>query len=666
MEMLNTRLSKILLTKSVNKYLELIASWDIETSKIEYKDGTHAFMYIWQLHIWGMPVIYGRTWEDFITMIDELNRIIPEKKRLIIYVHNLAHEFQFLKGIHEFDRKDVFLVDVREPLYCVWGKVEFRCSYKLAGTGLERFMKDMNVPKALQKTEMNYDVVRYPWTEIETEDLIYMRNDVVGLSCAIKALLKANGDTLNTIPYTSTGYVRRMAKKVLFPYNGILRGLVPTLHVFELLREAFRGGDTHANRFYAGKILENVGSYDRESSYPYELVNKKFPLTEFRETTDDIKTILPNSEKFGYVFRVRLEHVELKKWHQPYISFSKCRNIKNYLLDNGRILYAESLETTLTEIDLMILLEDYNIASQDITIIECYKSLKRYLPLEFRQLVIDLFIKKTELKGGQDNIAYAESKKKINALYGMTVQNTLKDDIAYLSSTDEYYLIDTKEEKLAKMKRSPFLPYAVGVWVTAYARQDLKAFMWIVGRDFVYADTDSVKYIGNYTPADYNNRMVAEAQKLGYKAVDIKGVTHYMGVYENEGISEKFVTLGAKKYAQVKDGELKVTVAGVNKNRKGSTPSGAEELGDIEKFKEGFIWSKAGGTRAIYNDNDTDIDLQIDGHNLHISSNVAIVPTTYKLSTSIDIEEILKRISNSSLEWLRKNYFDMEKIRWTE
>lgn len=62
------------------------------------------------------------------------------------------------------------------------------------------------------------------------------------------------------------------------------------------------------------------------------------------------------------------------------------------------------------------------------------------------------------------------------------------------------------------MKRSPFLPYAVGVWVTAYARQDLKAFMWIVGRDFVYADTDSVKYIGDYTPADYNNRMVAEAQ----------------------------------------------------------------------------------------------------------------------------------------------------------
>lgn len=97
MEMLNKRLSKILLTKSVNKYLEVIASWDIETSKTEYKDGTHAFMYIWQLHIWGMPVIYGRTWEDFITVIDELNRIIPEKKRLVIYVHNLAHEFQFLR-----------------------------------------------------------------------------------------------------------------------------------------------------------------------------------------------------------------------------------------------------------------------------------------------------------------------------------------------------------------------------------------------------------------------------------------------------------------------------------------------------------------------------------------------------------------------------------------
>lgn len=64
------------------------------------------------------------------------------------------------------------------------------------------------------------------------------------------------------------------------------------------------------------------------------------------------------------------------------------------MLDNGRILYAESLDTTMTEIDLMIILEDYNISLEDITIIECYKSLKRYLPLEFRQLVIDLFIKR--------------------------------------------------------------------------------------------------------------------------------------------------------------------------------------------------------------------------------------------------------------------------------
>ncbi len=102
MEMLKTRLSKILLTKSVNKYLEVIASWDIETSKIEYKDETHAFMYIWQLHIWGIPVIYGRTWEEFINVIYEINRIIPEKKRLIIYVHNLAHEFQFLKDREPF------------------------------------------------------------------------------------------------------------------------------------------------------------------------------------------------------------------------------------------------------------------------------------------------------------------------------------------------------------------------------------------------------------------------------------------------------------------------------------------------------------------------------------------------------------------------------------
>lgn len=80
------------------------------------------------------------------------------------------------------------------------------------------------------------------------------------------------------------------------------------------------------------------------------------------------------------------------------------------------------------------------------------------------------------------------------------------------------------------MKMSPFLPYAVGVWVTAYARQDLKSFMWIVGRDFVYCDTDSVKFIGKHDPIEYNKRMVAEASKLGYKAVDIKGLIIIWGI----------------------------------------------------------------------------------------------------------------------------------------
>ena len=70
----------------------------------------------------------------------------------------------------------------------------------------------------------------------------------------------------------------------------------------------------------------------------------------------------------------------------------------------------------------------------------------------------------------------------------------------------------------------------------------------------------------------------------------------------------------------------------------------AEELGLIDNFKPGMIWSKAGGTRAVYNDKADDY-VNIDGHELHISKNVAIVPTTYEMEYPDDYEKLLNRIS---------------------
>ena len=86
------------------EYFNIPASFDIETSSfIASKDENGepvkaATMYIWQLGLNG-TVIYGRTWDEFDNVINELVDYLElsSKRHLLIYVHNLGYEFQFIR-----------------------------------------------------------------------------------------------------------------------------------------------------------------------------------------------------------------------------------------------------------------------------------------------------------------------------------------------------------------------------------------------------------------------------------------------------------------------------------------------------------------------------------------------------------------------------------------
>ena len=209
---------------------------------------------------------------------------------------------------------------------------------------------------------------------------------------------------------------------------------------------------------------------------------------------------------------------------------------------------------------------------------------------------------------------------------------------------------ETDEELLEKANKRSMLSYAVGCWCTAWARKELEEGIRLVhetpGADFVYADTDSVKYIGSVDWTGYNNRCISECKISGAFAVDPMGITHYMGVYESEDDPEKgycyheFKTLGAKKYAFNKEpgGKTFVTIAGVNKKKGGAE---LDKHGGLSAFREGFLFVEAGGTQAVYNDA-PDLDpVEIDGHILRITSNVAILPSTYRLGITGEYERII-------------------------
>ena len=643
-------------------YVGITTAFDIETTLLD--DIQQSVMYIWQWQFGEDYTVIGRTWDEFLDLQKRIKAVLPADRWLVVYVHNLSYEFQFLKGIYQFFPEDVFAVASRKVVKAdMWGCFEFRCSYKLTNMSLKQFTSKMNVAhQKLSGEEFDYSVKRYPWTPLSDEELEYCINDVLGLVEAIHALMARDGDTLQTIPLTSTGYVRRNAKRAMKDgtvHHNFVYSILPDIETYKALKEAFRGGNTHSNRYYAGDIVENVHSADRSSSYPAVMCNCEFPMSQFIP-------ILKNDLNAEYIsrcikirhkallLRIGIENLRLRDpfWGCPYLSKDKCRNCHDVYdtFDNGRIFSAHYIETTVTDIDLKIIMEEYE---GKIYFLQGWYASYKKLPQPLINEVIKYYKDKTELKGvkGQE-IYYDKAKALLNSLYGMMAQDPVKHNLIFKQVGDwDEDTTKTDEEILGKSNEKAFLAYQWGVWVTAHSRDALERGIRLVhetdGADFIYCDTDSVKYTGSVDWSSYNNDRIAECMDSGSYATDPSGVTHYMGVFETEDLKDTgyayryFKTLGAKKYAYVeREGEgVHCTIAGVNKKKGGAE---LDKHGGLSAFDEDFIFREAGGTQALYNDSPSMDHVDIEGHSLPITANVAIMPSEYTLGITGEYERIIK------------------------
>ena len=633
--------------KGSKPYLDIVTAFDIETTRLPEIE--QSVMYIWQFQFGLDQTVTGRTWEDFFQFLDHIVERIRGVAWLVLYVHNLSYEFQFLKGLYDFQADEVFATDSRKVLKCtMFDCIEFRCSYYLTNMPLAKFLLKYNVEnKKLSGLEFDYSKRRFPWSPLTAREMEYCINDVKGLVQALYKQMASDKDNLQTIPLTATGYVRRDVKQAMKGFNHTqLQEMLPDADVYRLLREAFRGGDTIANRWNADDIIENVQSVDITSSYPSSMLMCKYPMERFyREDPDDFKKLYKMKSK-ALLFRIAFIGLRLKDQAEghTYLSRDKCRCIEEGTFSNGRIIRASYLETTITDIDYEIIARRYKWDRQ--VIIDLYSSRYRMLPAMLRSVVIQYYKVKTELKGVEegtdDYLFYMKNKEKLNSTYGMTVEDPAKDTIEFIDG--DFVPKDEPLEKLiARHNRSAFLSYAWGVWVTAWSRKRLADGIDVVthnGKEpmnFIYSDTDSIKYTGNVDFTAYNRQMEEQATRWKAYAADRDGVVHFMGVYESEhyDLPNRFKTLGAKKYVlEDKDKRLHITIAGVNKKE------GGKELEKIENFKEGFVFRKAGGTESVFNDH-VDMVIQEDGHDLRITDNVVIRDSSYTLGITAEYRAIL-------------------------
>lgn len=663
--------------QKIKSYYEEFATFDIETTSYIINDKhKFGFMYHWQMCVGGI-VITGRTWKEWLDFLKRLQKVykFDNENKFVIYVHNLAFEYQFMyKFLQTLGDISVFATKPRKPIkVSVSNGLEFRCSYFLTNMSLYGFTKNEDVEHPKAKNDLDYKKIRTAKTILDDIEFGYCVSDVLGLYEAIKHLMKHYNDTIDSIPLTSTSYIRRDARNTTKKDNKYRQNVFLKLQfdkeVYTLLKEAGRGGNTHANRFKSNNIIDNVYSFDAVSEYPAQLLLRKFPMSKFECYGDieDLEEFYELLESKACLFRIVFENLKVKKDIAiPYISVSKTETDGHKIEDNGRLLKCDGLTNmTITDIDFKIIEEQYT--WDGIAISDMYIANYDYLPKIITDFVFSLFAEKCEIKEKIKDIIkahpddymqleeyrftvylYNKCKNKLNGVFGMMYTDPCRDTIEFspdLDNTDikeEWSLLPGNiEESLEKFfkSRNSFLNYAWGVWTTAWGRYHLNSLTSITKDNTLYCDTDSDKCINPDFNAiiKLNDSIAKLVEDRNYVYTSSHGNKYYIGLFENETDKEpyhKFITLGAKKYAYEDSQGLHVTISGVNKEW------GGKELGSIENFKIGFIFNQAGGSQLTYTC-DNIHDITIDGCTMQTAASICIEDSTYTLGVSKDYAEIL-------------------------
>lgn len=372
------------------------------------------------------------------------------------------------------------------------------------------------------------------------------------------------------------------------------------------------------------------------------------------------------TNKFCCVIRLSITNLNAKIFWENPLSISKCFPeefvSKTARVNNGRIVSCGYLETTITELDYRTLCDYYT--WDKLEVIELWIYRRGYLPTPFIRGVLDLYETKTVLKGDKEHyVEYMISKNMLNAGYGASVTNIVRpilkyDNVKGFLPPEAPNLVDEIDKYNKKYNR--FLYYPWGVWTTAHVRRTLYRTILEVGPDYVYSDTDSVKCLNQekHNPVfERYNQMILESIDKAVERTRIPfekfsptnrdGKKFPIGQWEYEGNYDRFKTLGRKRYLVDANGELALTVAGLNKgaveylNRNGNA---------FDEFKDGLNVPEEYAKRNIafpIDDEKTFKGRDYLGNEFEITalSGIHISPSDYRLSLSADFKRYLTQLS---------------------
>ena len=610
-------------------------------------------------------VYYFREIAEFENVLKAISNKFVEK---IIYIHNLAFETEWLLPIlKKYTIIDMIARESRKPIsyHIKELNITFRCSFMLTNLSLEKSAeKYTNVKKA--KGDLDYSIIRSPLTKLTEVEKYYCEMDCICVYEIIKYFRKEYGH-IKLIPYTQTGEMRRAYKKVVPKYHyNYVRQLVPDLDEYNMLVKAFAGGITHGNILYIKEFInEKMVSFDICSSYIASMLTEKYPVEKLRKIETNMNKYYSSNE-YAKLYDLTLKGIKAKMYNH-YISFSKCEEYKNIVLDNGRVVKADYIRTTITDVDFEMIKKSYKI--EEIIYNEIRVAEKDYLPKYFIEFLLKLYADKTTLKNvdGKEDL-YMKGKQFLNSTFGACVMNAVQSSVV-LDKGVWKCSVDSDEFKKSKLDEQKsedsytLFVYSTGVWITAYSRRNLFERLidnnYELDSDVVYYDTDSLKILNGdkhiHIFEEYNKSISRKLLEMCVhynipfskcKPKDIKGIEHLIGVYEIDGEYSEFCTLGAKRYCyrSLEDNEIHITVSGVNKKAVSALKN------DIHNFNTElfFDYDTAMKNISCYNDNQEPFEfIDCFGNKYYNDWNSAIVlyPTTYEMSINPDFEDFINYIN---------------------
>lgn len=635
------------------RYSKDFICFDIETSTIETDIGKQSFIYHWQTATGNSENNFilhnsGRTWESAVEFFEQLRY---RKDVLLIYVHNLSYEFVMLydyfvpeieTGIFESDTKTKMFRLKKKHGYK--GFLEFRCTAKMSNMSLRKIGDLMGFPKL----ELNYDVIRFPWSELTQDELEYNFRDVDimihYLKDQIKKLNEINTRQLLTtkgmydglithpkdLPITATGKVRRLMRRNFTERNKKYIEYLdkPT----DLLYLVFRGAYVYSNYNAYGKLY-NVHHVDLTSAYIYTLLCKKYPIGNFRKSENYTAEC-----SYGMV---RLS-LELKPHHHPYIASDKVLASSDKVEQNGKIISATDLLYPATNVDIDLIALSYKITKFEV--VEWYENEKvDYLPESVRKAILYWWTEKCTLS--KNHPIYGETKAGLNSNYGMAATREIVEKFEAV----ERLIVKTGTDELKTV-----MPYQWALWVTAYARQLVYELLEFAGDAGLQCDTDSVFFnadssrtldIMNYinTQNEYFRKKSEKMEESGKYQYIING--KILGTWDYEHKNVPFYPFGSKRYAVCNNGIWDVTLAGVpgahsENGHHGKTISyllakydSMENIMQMLRKGENITipYAITNKMRPVFNYHEEPHQITIDGHRLNIYTNTVLEPVEYQL-----------------------------------